>query len=105
MGRLAARTDADREMHLHLRAATVAVRKALTVVMSQHKDQDPQTLRRVRGIVGRLKGTLGVLEGIGTMQPGWDLTDPDMAPEDQKRAPERRPPPQRPISVPVEDEG
>ena len=96
MGRLTAKTAADQEMHKHLGAAVSSVRKALSVAASQSKSSDPVVLRRVRGVISRLKGALSILEGTGTMQPGWDLTDPDLMPEDQKKVRERSrtPPPQ-----------
>lgn len=98
MSRLAAKTDADREMHQHLSAAKTSVRKALAVV-ARNSPQDSQTRRRSQAITRRLRGILGLLEGIGTVQPGWDLADPDLLPEDQKVVEEERalrPPPQVP---------
>ena len=97
MSRLAAKTNADREMHQHLSAASASVRKAL-VVVAQNRSEDPQIRRRSQAIARRLKGIMGLLEGIGTMQPSWDMTDPDFLPEDQKGRQERdvRPPPQVP---------
>ena len=105
MSRLAAKTDADREMHQHLSAATTSVRKALAVV-ARNSPQDFLIRRRSQAITRKLKGILGLLEGIGTVQPGWDLTDPDLLPEDQKVVRERavRPPPQVP-GPGGEDEG
>lgn len=96
MGRLTARTAADQEMHQHLHAAVSAVRKALQAVSGQSKDQDPVVMRRARRIMGQLRGALGVLEGIGNSHPNWDMMDPDMLPESEKKAPERVPAPSRP---------
>jgi len=103
MGRLAARTATDQEMHRHIHAATVAIRKALGVVSSQVKDQDPLVMRRTRSIIGQLRGSLGVLEGIGNTQPNWNRTDPDLLPESERAAPVRVLAPPQPVVV--SDEG
>ena len=76
---------------MHLRGSIASLRKALAVAARGSKDSDPVVLRRARGIVGQLRGALGVLEGIGTMQPNWDMTDPDLIPEAQKTAPRKEP--------------
>ena len=104
MGRLAAKTDADREMHKHLSASAQALRKAWAVAAHLSKDQDPLVLRRARTIAAQLKGALGILEGVGTMQPNWDMTDPDLIPEDQKE-PRQREKPQRPAPVVTAGDG
>jgi hypothetical protein len=85
----------DREMHKHISASAQALRKALAVASHSKNQQDPQVLRRARTIAAQLRGALGILEGVGTMQPNWDMTDPDLVPENQKVAKQ----PQRPAPV------
>lgn len=101
MGRLTAKTAADQEMHKHLGAAASSVRKALVAVAQNHSE-DPVVVRRTRSILKRLRGVLSLLEGTGTMQPGWDLTDPDLMPEDQKKVRDRSRIPPQPSPAPVE---
>lgn len=84
---------------MHLQSSMRALQQALAVAVKSSKDQDPVVLRRARGIVSKLRGALGFLEGIGTMQPNWDMTDPDLIPEDQKKATQRRERPKPPPTV------
>lgn len=89
MGRLSARTSADREIHLHLKDAAKAMTKALAIAdrESRKPDLNPLLVRRARGIYRLIRGALGLVESVGTIQPSWDLGDPDLEPEDQKKPP------------------
>lgn len=96
MGLLAARTEADRELHTHLRAAAISIRKAL-VATQVKPESDPQVRRRARRMATQLKAALGLVENIGTMQPSWDTEDPDLVPEEQKTVQKRPKPQPRPV--------
>lgn len=92
MGRLAAKTASDREMHDHLSAAVRSLHKALAVAARALQGADnPLLIRQARSCVARLKTTLANAEGVGNLSPAWDLDDPDLMPEDQKKAPPRPP--------------
>lgn len=96
MGLLAARTDADRELHMHLRAASISIRKALASTQVR-PEAGPQVRRRARRMATQLKAALGLVENIGTMQPFWDMEDPDLVPEEQKTVQKRPKPQPKPV--------
>ena len=91
-------TAANLEVRKHLSASASSARRAMAVLSQHRKSADPVVRRRVLGMLGRLKGALSLLEDMGSMQPGWDTSDPDLMPEAFKQAPVRAP---RPVAVPV----
>ena len=100
MGFLSNPTKVDQEMRLHLKAAVKALQKALAIAYGQQKVADPQAKHRAKNVARQLRSALGLLEGIGTLSPGWDMDDPDLIPEGQKRA--RLSKPSMPLRPPME---
>ena len=89
MGRLTAVTEVDKEMHKHVNAASRAILKALRALPS--KVDNSSVRRRRNAIAIKLQGALSILGEIGNTQPGWDMDDPDLMPEQMKKPPQKRP--------------
>ena len=80
---------ADQDVKKHLGASRVAAQKALAIMAGMRKSMTPATQRRTLGMMAQVKGALSLLEGVGSMQPRWDTSDPDLTPENQKTVPVR----------------
>ena len=84
MGRLRARlasTELDRDIQRLLADAVRKARDAQHLCNQGTRDGLP----RGRRAAGAIQQAIALLEGVGLLTPSYDLTDPDLMPEDQKR--------------------
>lgn len=109
MGRLRAslaRSDIDRELHLHLGNAGREVQRALDICVrvargrGADESYSPAEVRRARQYADALRRARDMMSQVGHLTPSIDLSDPDLTPEALKRPPERP----APAPAPVVDE-